>query len=283
MIKSIMRFFEIKEKIPLNFIVSGQLKSKNGFLHMKRIINENVMIFVQEGTLYMNSNNKNYTISKNQFIFLKAGEEHFGYKKSSGFLSYYWVHFSDLVQISKNGFSEPLDCSYKFPETGTIENPTRLLMLFKQLIDFSLDNSFYNKQVLNYSLSIILMEFTQNCLNLEGKKSAKLNPLINDIFNWIKLNFQKDFSIYDLAASLNLQSSYISKQFKKYTGKSIVQYTTEIRLTAAKNLLQSFSVKETAYSCGFDDEKYFMKVFKKYEGVTPTQYKQAFSLNNINQ
>ncbi|MCI7499725.1 MAG: AraC family transcriptional regulator [Oscillospiraceae bacterium] len=39
---------------------------------------------------------------------------------------------------------------------------------------------------------------------------------------------------------------------------------------------------EAAFSCGFSDEKYFMKVFKKFEGMTPAQYKNSFGRKNIN-
>lgn len=40
--------------------------------------------------------------------------------------------------------------------------------------------------------------------------------------------------------------------------------------------------EEAAYSSGFNDEKYFMKMFRKYEGITPTQYKNAFHRRLIN-
>lgn len=274
-----LRLWGIKENVPLNYIVCGQLISKDKFLHIKRNFSDNVLIFITEGTLFINSNHKNFEVSKNQFIFLKSGEEHYGYKESSGVLKYYWVHFKN----NPEEISATANLPYEFPESGTIKNPARLIFLFKQLMDFSLDNEFYNKKVLDYSLSVLMMELCQSCKNINIEKDKKLNPVINDVCNWIKYNFQKDFSVDDLALEFGLQNSYLSKIFKQNTGKSIIQFTTEIRISAAKSLLQTFSIKETAYSCGFDDEKYFMKVFKKIEGITPTQYKQAFSLRNVNQ
>ena len=67
-------------------------------------------------------------------------------------------------------------------------------------------------------------------------------------------------------------------------GISIVRYTNRLRIKTAKTLLSNHgvSIKEAAFSCGFSDEKYFMKVFKEQEGISPTQYKHSFSRRNIN-
>ena len=57
-----------------------------------------------------------------------------------------------------------------------------------------------------------------------------------------------------------------------------------MRIRTAKTLLSNYGVtiKEAAFSCGFSDEKYFMKVFKNLEGITPAQYKKSFGRKNIN-
>lgn len=279
-----MRFFFTDAANPLSFSVCGQLISKDKFIHMKRIINENVLIFVQQGTLYINSNNKNYEISKNQFIILKAEENHFGFKESSGELKYFWVHFKDkLITSESYDENELTNQKYVLPETGTVNNISRLILLFRQMMDFSLEKNSYNTKILDYSLSIFMMEFMNDQFNNPNHTNLNNNAIVNDICNWIKLNFQNDFSIEDLSENFNLQSNYLSKLFKQVMNKTIIQYTTELRIQSAKNLLMNFSVKETAYSCGFSDDKYFMKIFKKIEGITPTEYKQAFSLRNVNQ
>ena len=274
-----MRIFGIKEKNPLNYLVCGQLVTKDGFLHMKRTISENVLILVTEGTLFINSNNREYEIQKNQFILLKADEEHFGFKESNGPLLYYWVHFKNELEVLNE--KESLEnYSYIIPEKGTYDENSRLLLLFRQLMDFSLEENLYNKSLLDYSLSTFMIEFSKSFL--QKSKTISENPTIQNVCSWIKSNYSTDFSIEELSKEFGYQSSQLSILFRKSMNMSIIQYTTQVRITAAKNLLSNFSVKETAYSCGFEDEKYFMKIFKKLEGITPTQYKQAFSRKNIN-
>lgn len=291
-----MRNFFINDE-RLNFLVCGQLVNKDNFLHSRRILEENVFIFVLEGTLFINSNNTNYTVHKNQFIILKAGEEHFGYKESNGSLKYYWVHFSNTVNLKEKKIINYITSDkssllnqeqsfqkasfYYFPETGTFENNTRFLLLFRQMMDFSLDNNI-NKTILDYSLSILMMEFSQSLHKQNENSNKEIPSIISDICHWIKNNYQNNFTIEELSQEFKYQSSYLSNLFSKNMNMSIIQYTNRVRISAAKNLLSNFSVKETAYSCGFDDEKYFMKIFKKIEGITPGQYKQAFNKKNIN-
>lgn len=277
-----MRIFSINQKTPVQFLVCGNLRSNDEFLHMKRTIDENVLIVVQKGTLFINSNRKSYEVGENQFILLNAGEEHFGYRKSEGELSYFWLHFNaDEIEIVDKTEEKRSDFTYRFDEAGTLLSSNRIFLLFRQLMDFSLDSDFYNKEVLNYLTSVILMEITNQ--GLSGKTDKKTNPIVFEICSWIKTNYNHQFTIDELSQINGYQSEYLSNLFKKNMGISILQYTNQIRIETAKKLLPNFTIKETAYSCGFEDEKYFMKVFKKQEGMTPTEYKNTFFKKFVNQ
>lgn len=69
------------------------------------------------------------------------------------------------------------------------------------------------------------------------------------------------------------------------TGIHFIDYVNRLRIEKAKNLLYSttLSIKEIGFQVGFSDEKYFMKVFKKLEGLSPSQYRHAFYLLHQNQ
>ena len=57
----------------------------------------------------------------------------------------------------------------------------------------------------------------------------------------------------------------------------LLKTVDSIRIVGLDNMNDYYdvSIKEAAYSCGFSDEKYFMKVFRQYEGMTPSQYKKS--------
>ena len=76
--EQIMRYFTCHPDNPIKYSICGQLISEDSFLHQKRILSEHVLIMVNDGTLLINSNNMCYSVSKGQYILLRANETHFG-------------------------------------------------------------------------------------------------------------------------------------------------------------------------------------------------------------
>ena len=295
-----MRYFSINTISPLSFSSCGQLLSRDGFLHHRRCFEQNVLIFVTEGVLHITAAEQSYNIGPQQYIFLKAGEEHFGHKASLGRLSYLWVHFqadSPIVSYPEATLSDitPLFCGpgsqdnvspsrYLFAQQGKTEASKRFPLLFHQLLDLSMEEALYTSAMPDYALSLLMMELTRESLTMQFSSHTAKSPVIIQICEWIKANYYHPFTVSGLAAEFGYQPDYLSNLFKKQTGTTLTQYTNKIRIETSKNLLTNYglSIKEAAYSCGFPDEKYYMKIFKKTEGITPTQYKTAFFKKSIN-
>ncbi len=92
---------------------------------------------------------------------------------------------------------------------------------------------------------------------------------------YIQKNFEHNISLHDIARHVSMNDSYLSALFSKKTGISITEYITSLRLAKAKNLLRHSDqrIYQIALECGYTDESYFGKVFKKYEGCTPHEYR----------
>ncbi len=102
------------------------------------------------------------------------------------------------------------------------------------------------------------------------------NHLIKKAQEYIENNFHRDISLDDISRKLNISPYYFSKLFKEETGENYVEYVTERRINQAKNLLKKpdKSIKEICAEVGYSDPNYFSRIFKKYQGVTPTEYKE---------
>ncbi|MEX2442161.1 MAG: response regulator [Alkalispirochaeta sp.] len=85
-------------------------------------------------------------------------------------------------------------------------------------------------------------------------------------------------SLTEVCAELSVSVSYFSQRFKSITGKTFVEYLTELRIEHAKELLRTASGRgyEIAPQVGFRDPHYFSSTFKKVCGMTPTQYRAQF-------
>lgn len=101
------------------------------------------------------------------------------------------------------------------------------------------------------------------------------NDLIRRAKEYIDSHFQKDMSLDDISRELNISPYYFSKLFKEKTGGNFVEYVTERRMERAKQLLKNSdkSIKEVCLEAGYSDPNYFSRIFKKYQGVSPTEYK----------
>ena len=301
------RIFGCKAKAPLHYAVCGQLLSPAGFLHHRRNFAYHVLILVTEGTLFIHANNAAHKVGAGQYIFLRAGEEHFGERPSEGKLSYLWVHFqadAPMEELRGKTVPEPAPAPpqaatvgqesalpyaaeeaymYQFPETGHLPDMGRAAQLFRQLMDVSFEEGAYTQNMSDYAMSLLLMEISRGYAQPAGAPD-KLPEAVISAREWIKNHYYHPFEVSELAEILGYRADYLSSLFKRQMGVSIVRYANQIRIRTAKTLLSNYDVtiKEAAYSCGFSDEKYFMKVFKQMEGITPAQYRSSFNRRNVN-
>ena len=119
-----------------------------------------------------------------------------------------------------------------------------------------------------------IIEITQK---VENNKTDKSESLIEKAEAFINRNYMKDLSLEDISRYCNISSYYFSKLFKQETGENYVEYLNKVRIGNAKKMLSEsdVSIKEICYSVGFSDPNYFSRAFKKYEGVTPSEFKDA--------
>lgn len=291
-----MRYFLSNASYPIRYFSCGNLISKQEFLHHKRNFDMNVLIMVKEGTLYISQGGVNYELGPNQYIFLRANEEHCGYKPSMGKLSYLWVHFllkDEVTTVSRETFLNNMlehmivdtqNSFYIMPEAGEISLTQRAPLLFNQLLDLSRQEMIYSNQIIDYALSLLIMEISQEFIEMHYKIKQNITPNIARIMEWIKANYYKPISIIDISDEFGYNPNYLSSLFKKTTGSTLINFINKTRIDISKALIVNYdiSIKEAAYSCGFSDEKYFLKTFKRFEGITPSQYKKAFTRKMIN-
>lgn len=105
--------------------------------------------------------------------------------------------------------------------------------------------------------------------------------MLNDVYvkkisEYIEENYNKDISLVELANYVGFSSYYLSKLIKESLQINYITYLTSVRIDKAKILLKKgdLNISEIAYKVGYSEPKYFSNVFKKLEGVTPTEYKK---------
>lgn len=99
---------------------------------------------------------------------------------------------------------------------------------------------------------------------------------ISSAIQYIQQTFTQRVTLRDIAQKVGVAPAYLSYSFKKWTGQSLVEYITKLRMEAAKCLLKesSLQVQEIAEKVGYDDVKYFARVFRKSTGYSPLEYRK---------
>ncbi|RXJ00372.1 response regulator [Anaerobacillus alkaliphilus] len=98
---------------------------------------------------------------------------------------------------------------------------------------------------------------------------------IHEIEAFIRDNYQKEIKLQEISERFFLSREYISRKFKQVYGETISDYVLKIRIENAKVLLKNPTIKvyEISSMIGYQDDKYFRKVFKKQTGITPTEFR----------
>mgnify|MGYP000633953562 CR=1 FL=1 len=122
--------------------------------------------------------------------------------------------------------------------------------------------------------------YMENALNhifdwIIDKKISCFDTEIEFAVNYINRHYKENPSLQEVADYMNLSAHYMSKLFKRETGENFSTYLTRCRMEEAKERIQytDENLIAIAYELGFNEPNYFSRVFKKIEGVTPSQYR----------
>ncbi|WP_407270493.1 response regulator [Radiobacillus sp. PE A8.2] len=116
---------------------------------------------------------------------------------------------------------------------------------------------------------------------LKKIKYQKERSSIQEIEAYLRVNYQYDISLQDIADQFFLSREYISRKFKHEYQVTLTDYMTEIRMEKSKELLANPHLKiyDIAFEVGYKNDKYFSKVFKKTNGLTPNEYRNQLIEN----
>ncbi len=101
---------------------------------------------------------------------------------------------------------------------------------------------------------------------------------IVEIINYVEANYTQKLTLRMVADVFGMNESYLSRMFKNQTGKNLIYFINEKKMNKARELLKDpdMMVKEAAFAVGYDDQFYFNKLFKRFFGVSPTEYRRRF-------
>lgn len=182
----------------------------------------------------------------------------------------------------------PIMNGLKVIELSRIKHPDTAFVIVSGYDDFSYCRQALKLKITDYILKPVNYEEFGNCIDnlkislFESKKenndSQQKDRMIVSITKYLQNHLQEDVSLNVLAQEFHLNAQYISQLFKSEIGVGFLTYLTNIRIEHAKKLLLSTddAISDISDQCGYNDYRVFTKVFKKKEGITPSQFRRDF-------
>ena len=184
----------------------------------------------------------------------------------------------------------PIMNGLKVIQLSRIKHPNTAFVIVSGYDDFSYCREALRLQITDYILKPVNYEEFGGCIDslkislFEQRVSAAAEPekqeerAITGITRYLQEHLAEEISLSVLSEQFHLNPQYISQLFKSEIGVNFLAYLTNIRMEKAKKLLlsTSLSIAEVAEQSGYGDYRVFTKVFKKSEGITPSQYRRDF-------
>lgn len=115
----------------------------------------------------------------------------------------------------------------------------------------------------------------KSLLQVENISRRKFSKVVSDIITHINTHYSEDLTLKGLSGLMYFNAAYMGSMFRNETGEVFSDYVNIVRVQKAKELLEKTNRKanDIAENVGFKNVNYFYSVFKKYTGVTPTEYR----------
>ena len=241
----------------------GLFHSVGEWMHPHRIINDYEIIYVTEGEIFMEEEQRQIHAKKGELFILRPDVLHGGTKPSSG-VSFYWVHFKIKGGLPFGDlFFESFEESY----------------LFKELL-----HARYLPTKPEYLTNSILAHILGKLCYISEEKLGDFDGTAEQIYQWIRMNALADLTVASVAEKFNYSPDHLSRICKSRFKESAGEIIDRFLILRAKELLSHTSkyVKEIASDLRFKDDKAFIGYFKYHEGVSPTEFRKRYGMTYLN-
>jgi AraC-like DNA-binding protein len=235
--------------------------------------------YIIDGSVFTVLNGIEYKIMRGQFYVMPPKTYHSHRQLldtyHTGFALRFDINSATFASRESKEFLGSMQRIQSIPFTDTGE----ILEAFYEFMNSFNDNFiFLQSQILFFK---VLLKINNFCSNIDRKNitinQAFLdNNVVNDVIAFIDDNYAQEIDVNDVSNSVHLSYSHLSRLFKTYTGRSIIQQINITRVQKAQYLLNSTSldIDSIATKVGFKSAIYFCGVFKKIIGNSPNQYRK---------
>lgn len=147
--------------------------------------------------------------------------------------------------------------------------------ILRQMLEEENENPVFKQESMQSLLNAMLVTFLRKA---ENKEESCNKHLIGEVMDFIHENYAENISLEGLAKKFYVSHYYLCREFKRMTNRTIVQYISVTRISNAQRKIMEtdLSITEISNLTGFSNVTHFNRVFKKYAGISPSQYRKDY-------
>ncbi|MBQ9760806.1 MAG: helix-turn-helix transcriptional regulator [Clostridia bacterium] len=237
----------------------GLFESDGDWIHPTVTVDSYEIICVVSGEVALREEEMTYRLRAGEMILLDREREHGGVARSTGYTSFYWLHFyTDHIESFRLGkqFSAPAHAKRFFAELMHLQE--------------------HDRTVAELALARFLLEM--------GIQERSGNRTAHEVLEYIRINAHRPLTVGDVARRFGYSADHVSRILKREFGYDTKTAIVKKRLEHIESLLinTEHTVKELALQCGFEEENKFVKFFKYHEGISPSQFRNRYFYVHMN-
>lgn len=260
------------------------LVASSPFVHIDRIADFNVLIYVTDGQITVTEDETDLEINAGELLFLKSGVHHYGKREIEAGTSWYYIHFRTPAceEIPLYNASDDINTPLAHDEKAWFSAllPKKLSGLLgteteKHIRELCED--FHNAAPLRrWSMNVKLFELLSELAFTDIKKTAAEPSLSDRISSYLSEHLTENYSSEALEKHFFLSYKYMAAVFRRGKGTTMQHYHAVLRMQYACKLLRStmLTIGEISSRIGFSDMLYFSRCFHSYIGMSPSEYRR---------
>lgn len=250
----------------------GTLTSQSPHISTRTNIHSFLFLIVISGSGSFTYKASKTTIQKGDCVFIDCENKYAHESSEDDPWTLTWVHFYSKKMKGLMDYYHKLELPTIFHPTDISSIQTTLQTLYSVV---EAHDALSEIVIHKYLTDIVTFSF---CESKSSENEFNLKEKLHQIREYLKRNFAQKLSLDSISNDFFISKFYLSREYKKQFGITLMNDLTNIRISNAKSQLRfsQDSVDLIAQTCGFSDSAYFIKVFKNIENMTPHAYRKKW-------
>lgn len=251
---------------------TGCLKTDDAASTQRQNLDSFLFVAVVSGKGELSFGSETYSVSQGECFFIDCRTSHYYKSSQTEPWELMWVHF--------NGSSSKQYYEYFLSHSKNVFRPSgfdRFISVLSEIISINEFRS-SNAELFTSKLIVELLTLTLACENSTEQFDSALKQKLASVHDYVERHFHEDLTLENIASEFYISKYYLTREYKKIYGTTIFQHIINLRINYGKHLLRfsDKSIDEIASLCGFNDQSYFARQFKKAENLTCFAYRKMW-------